>query len=303
MKSFLFFTALFFNLGIQAQDLECRRGENGENVSVETLVSEVDPGSTLFLGELHGFDVVASGQMQILEELRRQGHTTNVALEFFTFTKQDVVDQFVQGLLDESSFLKQMGWARSMDFRFYRSQAQFPNYKMGERTLAINSPQNITRAVAQKGIENLTDEEKSLMPPNFELGRAEYYERFKELMSGGHIDENKLMHYFQAQSVWDETMAWQLTTKYTGQTTVVVVGEFHVQYGGGLPHRLSVRNPKMNIKTVGFMDMQNLSPDQINERIKPHKTWGIRENYICMVRLPEDAKVWSVFKGLGPNYR
>lgn len=303
MKSFLFFTVLFLNLVVSAQNLECRRGENGESVSVKTLVSEIEEGSSLFLGELHGFDVVASGQLQILEELRRQGHKIDVALEFFTFTKQDAVDQFVQGLIEENTFLKQMEWARGMDFKDYRGQALFPNYKMGERTLAINSPQNITRAVARKGIDNLTEEELAMIPPQFELGRPEYYERFKELMSGGHVDEQSLQRYFQAQSVWDDTMAWQLTSKNSGNTTVVVVGEFHVQYGGGLPYRLSVRNPKMSIKTVGFMDISALSPDQINDSIKPHKSWGVREDYICLVHLPENAKVWSVFKGLGRSYR
>lgn len=302
MKSFLFFILIFSGLSGFSQNLECRRGDNGLPISLETMVSEINPGGTVFLGELHGFDAVAEGQLQILQELRRQGHNTDVALEFFTYTKQSEVDQFVRGLLDESAFLEQIGWSKGMDFRYYRQQALFPMSKLNEKTFAINAPQSVTKAVAKRGIENLTEEEKMLMPPNFEIGRAQYFERFKATM-GGHVDEKELQRYFQAQSVWDETMAWQITNKHSENTLAVIVGEFHVQYGGGLPHRLSVRNPKMNITTIGFMDKQGLSEEQIQEHIKPHSEWGIRENYICLVDLPSNGLVWSVFKGLGKNYR
>ncbi len=225
-----------------------------------------------------------------------------MGLEFFTYTKQHQVDQFVQGLIEEGTFLDQIGWSKGMDFKYYRQQALFPLAKLGERTLALNAPPNVTKSVAKSGIENLTDEEKALMPPNFEMGRPEYFERFKANM-GGHVDEKDLQRYFQAQSVWDETMAWQITSKHTDNTLAVVVGEFHVQYGGGLPYRLSVRSPKMSITTIGFMDIHGLTEEQIQEHLKPHPAWGIRENYICLVDLPENSLVWSAFKGLGKNYR
>jgi len=306
VKSFFIFIIIFGEMLLSlkgfAQALECRRGESGEIVSIEGLVSEISPGSTLFLGELHGFEVVASGQMQVLEELRRQGHKVDVGLEFFTYTKQSVVDQFVHGMINEGTFLDQVGWAKSMDFGFYRKQALFPRHDQGEFTWAINAPQNVTRSVAKRGLENLTEEEKQLLPPNLELGRADYLDRFRESM-GGHVEEKDLLRYFQAQSVWDETMAWQLTNHQTGNTKVVVVGEFHVQYGGGLPNRLSVRDPKMNIITLGFMNIHNLSASEIDESIKPHEKWGIRENFICLVDLPETTKIWSSFKGLGRSYR
>lgn len=306
MKSFVIFIIIFAEIllgwiGV-AHSLECRRGDTGENVSLAGLVSEVTPGSTLFLGELHGFEEVATGQAQVLEELRRQGHHVDVAMEFFTYTKQSVVDEFVQGIINEGSFLEQVGWSKSMDFGFYRRQALFPKKDGGEFTWAINAPQNVTRSVAKRGLENLTEEEKQLLPPNLELGRADYLERFRETM-GGHVDEKDLLRYFQAQSVWDETMAWQLTTHASSNTKVVVVGEFHVQYGGGLPHRLSVRNPKMNIVTLGFIDIHGLTAAEIDETLLPHPKWGMRENFICLVDLPETAKTWSIFKGLGPSYR
>lgn len=306
MKSLVIFIIIFAEvllgwIGV-AHSLDCRRGDGGEKVSVEGLVSEIPTGSTLFLGELHGFEAVASGQTQVLEELRRQGHHLNVALEFFTYTKQSVVDQFVQGLINEDTFLEQLGWAKSMNFGFYRRQALFPKRDQGEFTWAINAPQNVTRSVAKRGLENLTEEEKQLLPPNLEMGRADYYERFRETM-GGHVDEKDLLRYFQAQSVWDETMAWQLTFHESSNTKVVVVGEFHVQYGGGLPHRLSVRDPKMNIVTLGFMDIHGLTAAEVEEAIKPHAKWGVRENFICLVDLPETQKTWSLFKGLGRSYR
>ncbi len=301
MPSFLIFLATFLGFSQFSSALDCRNGETGAPISMDSIISAVKPGGTLFLGELHGFKDVADGQVQILEALRNRGHKVDVAFEFFPYTKQTEVDQFVQGLIPEVDFLASIGWGKGLDFGFYRAQALFSRHLAGERTLAINAPRSLTGAVAKRGLVGLTDEEKSLLPPDLELGRAEYFDRFRELM-GGHADEKTLVRYFEAQSVWDDTMAWQLTGHRSGNTKVVVVGEFHVQYGGGLPHRLSVRNPQAEIVTIGFLNIHDLTAEELRSQLRPHQNWGSRENFICLVDLP--ISVWVLpLKEFGDSFR
>lgn len=286
--------AIFFGLAVTLGSFlpafgNCRRGETGELVSLEQLVSTIKPGTTLFLGELHGFQAVADGQLAILRELRSQGHSIDVGFEFFSYPHQNEVDRFRRGELSESDFLGLIGWGKGTDFGFYRAQALFPDYKRGERTLAINAPRSLTGAVSKRGLEGLNEAERSLLPPNLTLGRIEYFERFRTLM-GGHVKEEALQRYFQAQSVWDDTMAWTLNLHTTSHTKVVIVGEFHVQYGGGLPYQMSLRESGIPLKVVSFVDIGGLSGDEIQEAVLPHKGWGSRADFVCLVNLSEASQ-------------
>ena len=287
MPSFSIFLGLVVSfLGFSAVGGECRRGDTGEILSVEALVREISPGATVFLGELHGFAEVAAGQVEILKELRNQGHAVDVAFEFFPYTQQTLVDQSARAEINEAEFLRAIGWGKSMDFSSYREQALFPRWQEGERVWAINAPRSLTGAIAKRGLAQLTEEEKSLLPPDIKMGRESYKDRFREQM-GGHVKEEALQRYFEAQSVWDETMAWKLAMLSTRNTKVVVVGEFHVQYGGGLPFQLSLRVPEAPLKSVGFINIQGLSDAEIQDLLRPSERWGVREDFICAVVLPE----------------
>lgn len=76
------------------------------------------------------------------------------------------------------------------------------------------------------------------MPPIWERGSDAYYARFKEVMQDS-IPAEKMGNYFWAQSLWDDTMAWNtLKSPDPDAVTVIIVGGFHVEYGLGLPSRL-----------------------------------------------------------------
>jgi uncharacterized iron-regulated protein len=285
MPGFLIFLSVFGWFSSPAWSMDCLQGLSGKSVPLNGIVASIEKGATLFLGELHGLEPVAEGQVQILEELRRQGHHVDIGFEFYAYPKQPLVQEFQRGNLTEAEFLKSIEWASAMDFSFYRRQTLFPKWSEGEFVWALNAPRSLTGAIAKRGIESLSEEERQLLPPDLHLGRAEYFERFRQLM-GGHVDETKLSRYFEAQSVWDDTMAWQLTTHQTGHTQVVVVGEFHVRYGGGLPDRLLARSSQSKVVTLGFVNIQDLSAEEIQEEIRPHQSWGAREDYICLIKAP-----------------
>lgn len=266
---------------------DCREMGTAKPISVVNLVSGVEPGSTLFLGEAHYRPEVAQAQTQILQELRRQGHSLDVALEFFSYPQQGLVDTFLKGEISEPEFLEGMNWKNPESFEFYRTQALFPMWDRGERTLAINAPAALTKSIAKLGLEGLTEIEKALLPPQLELGRADYYERFQEPMKD-HIKQEDLRRYFEAQSVWDDTMAWRLAQRDSPNTQVVIVGEFHVAFGGGLPHRLSVRKPGLKSKTVSFLNHHGMSEAEVAELLQPHQRWGQRADILCLLDLPEN---------------
>lgn len=226
-------------------------GDHQQSYRLEQWIEQIQPGSILLIGEQHYQAGVADQILQILKELKHQGHQVSVGMEFIDYLSQDSLDRYLHDQITEEVFLNEVSWGG--DFNFYREIVKFPRINQSGYTWGINAPRWLTRKVSQNGLESLTTEELDLLPPQFQRGRDIYFERFKKLLSGLK-DPQKMERYFLAQSIWDDTMAYQIglhQARYPQQTLVVVVGAFHVQYQGGLGDRLQKRLGKsVAVKSV-----------------------------------------------------
>lgn len=258
-------------------------GESLAPVTLDQSLAQVTPGSIVIIGENHGLKTHQDQQLQIMSALRQKQLKVSVGMEFFTFTDQPFVDQYLQGHLAESDFLKQINWG-SPSFDFYKSQTLFPNLNEGSQTWALNAPRKITSKVAKTGLASLDDAEKALLPPQFQVGRDSYRERFLAMMP--HLpDPAAGERYFTAQSIWDDTMAWravEFIKAKPDQVLIIVVGEFHVQYGGGLPDRIHARSPHTPIWTFSQINTTDLSADEVNAEIAPSPKEGPRAHLLWL---------------------
>jgi uncharacterized iron-regulated protein len=258
-------------------------GTTLQPTNLSQALAQVTPGSIVVIGENHGFKTHQDQQLQIMTQLRRQGLKVSVGLEFFTFTDQPFVDQNRQGSLNEADFLKAINWG-SPSFEFYKAQANFADLAQNARTLALNAPRTITSKVAKTGLSSLDESEKALLPPQFHLGRDSYRRRFLAQMP--HLpDPASGERYFAAQSIWDDTMAWRATdfmAQHPEQVLVIVVGDFHVQYGGGLPDRLLARRPQTPVWTFSQVNTSDLSPEEIDAEIAPSPEDGSRAQFLWL---------------------
>ena len=260
-------------------------------LTLDQAISSVTAGTILIIGEVHGQAPVRDQQLSILNTLRAAGHKVSVGMEFFYYPDQAAVQDYRKGLLTNEELIKAVGWT-GFDIGLYTQQLLFPRNEFGEAGLAINSPKSLTRQISQQGLNSLSDDQKKLMPPDYLQGNENYRERFYNIMSGGHVPDSKLDNYFQAQSTWDETMAWQsleFMKNNIDQVFVIIVGEFHVQYGGGLPASLNRRiqlmglADKINVKTISQITTEGLTTDQITESILPSTKYGPRADYLFLV--------------------
>jgi uncharacterized iron-regulated protein len=242
-------------------------GRSLNPTSLEAFLAQVPRGSVVVIGENHGVSDHQIQQLLVLNTLKKLGHKVSVGLEFFESRHQPLVDQWRLGKLPEADFLRAIGWG-SLSFDFYRPQAQFADLSTGERTIALNAPRELTQKVAKVGLNGLSDFERSLLPPHFEVGRQAYRERFLRLMP--HLPNPQVgEQYFQAQSIWDDHMAWkasQFKQQYPQQTLVIIVGEFHVHYFGGLPDRLKLRGINL-LYTISQIYADGLSDSEIRQMI------------------------------------
>lgn len=279
----LFLVGLLLSACAHAQIEGILDGTTLAPVSLTETVQAVTPGSIVVIGENHGFQVHQDQQLQIMSALRQKQLKVSVGMEFFTFTHQNFVDQYRQGTLEERDFLKAVGWG-SPAFDFYRAQVLFPNPQEGARTWALNAPRQITSKVAKTGLESLDESEKNLLPPQLQLGRESYRKRFLSMMP--HLpDPASGDRYFAAQSIWDDTMAWRAVdfiTQNPEQVLVIVVGDFHVQYGGGLPDRLRARAPGVPVWTFSQINTQGLTPEEVETETLPSPKEGPRASYLWL---------------------
>lgn len=264
---------------------EIYSGIDGSQVSVEEVISKVTPGSVVFFGELHNQAKVKDAQLKILQLLKKKYKTLSVGMEFFAYNDQKQVNSYRMGLLAETDFLSAVKWG-SYDFSNYRDQVLLPS-KLEAKTLALNAPRNLTSKIAKTGLESLSESEVSLMPPDFTLGNDDYYLRFRSLMEDHVTDPTDLKNYFIAQSTWDDTMAWQIVEFFKNKPDrilFVLVGEFHVQYGGGLPDRVKARSDEAGIGlkqiSISSVALNGLNEEEQEMEVLPSSDFGQRADYI-----------------------
>lgn len=284
MKSLnLALVAILLSACAHAQSSGILRGSDLQTTTLSESLSKVTPGSIVVVGENHGLSEHQRQQIEIMSQLRAFGHTVAVGMEFFTYTDQAHVDAYRAGGLPEADFLKAIQWGKP-SFDFYRDQTLFPPANQGAKTLALNAPRTITGKVAKGGMKALTPEEAALLPPQFSLGRESYKKRFLSMMP--HLPNAEAgERYFAAQSIWDDTMAWRAVDyvqAHPQQTLVIVVGEFHSAYGGGLPDRIRARSPRIPVITFSQVNTEGQTDSEIQETITPDQEYGVRSDYLWL---------------------
>ncbi|WP_413574938.1 ChaN family lipoprotein [Bdellovibrio sp. HCB290] len=279
----LFLVAVLVSACAHAQSSGIFRGEDLQETTLSESLSKVTPGSIILVGENHGLSEHQRQQLEIMQGLRDSGHVVAVGMEFFTFTDQSHVDAYRAGGLAEVDFLKAIQWGKP-SFDFYKGQTLFPRASEGAKTVALNAPRGLTGKVAKGGLPALTEQDRALLPPQFSLGRESYKKRFLEQMP--HLPNPEAGEkYFAAQSIWDDTMAWRATDyilAHPEQVLVVVVGEFHTRFGGGLGDRIQARSPKTPVIAFSQINTTDLSDDEIRSEMAPHQEYGVRANFLWL---------------------
>lgn len=263
------------------------RGSTLQTQTLENVVADVKAGGVLVIAEEHGNPQHYARQKEALAALHQTGScTVSVGLEFMDWTHAKATDAFLAGSLAEADFLKEVGWGGN-PFADYRDQALFPRVSGGS-LLGVNAPRSLSAAIAKTGVSGLSAEEASLLPPTFTVGSAEYRERFEAIMGGGHVPSAAMDRYFAAQSVWDDTMAWQAREFLDRNPThclAIIVGDFHAAWGGGLPERLRVRGVA-NVVTISQFDTGALSDAEVIEQMGPHPRYGVRADALWLSSNP-----------------
>jgi uncharacterized iron-regulated protein len=215
--------------------------KTGKAISFDQLIDQVGARRLIFIGEVHNNPEHHLIQVQILQALMSQYKSLNLAMEFFNETQQSVLNHYLAGSTTETEFLRDVGWDKNWAYayHFYRPLLLMTKEK-DRKILAINAPRTIVRKVARSGLSSLAPNERNQLASHINLKNESHREYLYQIYKKhSHQDLKRFDFFYQAQCVWEDTMAENIS-KYLSKTKeklVVLTGNGHIVNKYGIPNR------------------------------------------------------------------
>ncbi|MGB3691557.1 MAG: ChaN family lipoprotein [Spirulinaceae cyanobacterium] len=217
----------------------------------EKILTELEQANIIYLGENHDSLEDHQAQLEIIQALYQKNPHLTIALEMFQRPFQGAIDAYLAGEITEEELIERSEYEQRWGFpwEYYAPILRFAK-EHNLSVLALNAPTEVTRKVARQGLESLTEEEKTYLPPLAEIRTddAEYRQMLQEIFQmhshQGHGNSAGFENFFAAQVVWDETMAKTIAEFYQtnpSQQIIVLAGQGHIVYGYGIPQRVARR--------------------------------------------------------------
>jgi len=181
-------------------------------LSEAELMAALAQARAVCFGETHDNAAHHRAQARAASELaaraRDAGAPFALGFEMFQTPFQTVLTSFALGSIDEPQLLQGSEYATrwGYDFEFYRPLLELAReYQLP--ALALNAPAELTRKIADQGLDGLSAEERASLP-ELDLNDAEHRAYVSEQLGAFHSsDEASLDNPYAVQVVWDETMA------------------------------------------------------------------------------------------------
>ncbi len=215
--------------------------------NLSNVIDKVASKRIVYVGESHTNFAHHEVQLQVLKGLHRRHSKIAIGMEMFQRPSQKALDDYIAGVIDERTFLKHSEYFKrwDMDYNLYKP---ILDYAQSHHipVVALNLPRDIIDKVGKSGIDSLTPDEKRAIPQDLDFGDEAYKTRLKEVFAAHSTSPSKTFdHFYQAQILWDETMAESVDlflSKNSDYRMVVFAGSGHLQYGQGIPKRVHRRN-------------------------------------------------------------
>jgi uncharacterized iron-regulated protein len=251
----------------------------------DSLAARAAAADVLILAERHDDDAGQRHAAELFDEvLARAPGGPALALEFLERDAQTLADDFATGLLTRDGFAAALAMhnrgadiaRRDMLGRSPVSTVGMPLLgphlamahaarDAGVPVIAANAPRRyvaLVRADGRDVVATLTPEQRRLFVLPDEVTTGAYRDRFyglmSEMMSHGDASTGKqgvdIDALYLAQNIWDATMADGVVRALDeGRAPVVlVVGQFHADFTGGLVTRIAAAAPEASVMVVSY---------------------------------------------------
>ncbi len=215
----------------------------------------------IYIGEQHTMFSNHAMQLSIIKGIYSKYPKIAVGMEMFQRSKQDVIDRYLKGEIDEKQFLKESEYYKAWKYNYhlYRPIIQFCR-ENNIKIIALNADRELIKKVSDRGIQSLSTEDMKKLPEDMDFSNVQYAEYLKDIFAehGSSITKRKkFSNFLQSQIIWDETMAEtvaQFLRENPDHKIIVLAGGGHIRFRFGIPSRVERRTGEKGL--VVLMDDQ-----------------------------------------------
>jgi uncharacterized iron-regulated protein len=233
------------------------RVETGDRISEEAFFEEVAKKSFVVVGEQHGRGWHHDVQSKVFDAiLERRENPVALGMEMFQRPFQAPLTAYASGDIDEAEMLEETEYESrwGMDTRFYS-----PLWRAARQNrspiVALNARRELSRKIAEVGVEGLSEDEAADLPDmDFDNDVHRAYVRRAFEAHGMGMGDKKFERFYQAQVLWDETMAQTVVEFMEShphvESVMIVAGVAHADERFGIPPRIERRLPDADVLTL-----------------------------------------------------
>ncbi len=223
----------------------------GRPVSFEQLIEDLGRVRIVYVGEQHTLPAHHTIQLEVLRALQKIHPDLIVGMEMFDHTYQEVLDQWSAGQLAMDVFLEKVHWYANWRYshRLYAEILEFIKEKK-LRLVALNLPPHIPPKIRVGGIDHLSAEDRRHLPAHVDTSRADHKAYVEGIYRQHHAAQHyKFDYFYQAQCVWEDTMAEAIARNLDDRVMVVLAGNGHIVEKFGIPDR-AFRRTRAPYRTI-----------------------------------------------------
>jgi len=234
-------------------------------VTVDDIINDMAKADVLFFGEEHNDSTAHYLEYTLFKKLsEKYPQKTALSMEMFQTDCQLVLNEYLAGTIREKNLMADARpWPNYKDYRPLVELAKDAHLPV----IAANAPTRYTNLVTRvglAGLQQLTDQAKSYLPPlPIDTATGAYYEKFGQIM-GGHASMPG-MQIYQSQNLWDATMGWSIARflkANAGYKIMQLNGGFHSEEKLGTVAQLKKYAPKARVLTIAaYADDSFDNPD------------------------------------------
>jgi uncharacterized iron-regulated protein len=197
----------------------------------------VKQGDVIYVGETHTDPAHHEYQLQLIRGMLARKFSFAIGWEMFDWTQQPLLDDWYHQKISWDELSKRTDFQRNWGiYSPFYSEILKVAEQSRIRNIALNAPSDLPRKVAHG--ENLTVVEKQMMPEGFVASEGAFQNFVSMIGDHPGMQQSDLRRFFEAQEVWDQTMAARIL-EFKGRNPkvklVVLTGRGHLLGGYGIP--------------------------------------------------------------------
>lgn len=250
-------------------------------ISRDALVERLAISDDVVVGEKHDTASVQNAEARLFSDFAR-GRRSRVtfAWEFWNWSERAKLEgayaKFRRGESTVDAFLREMFGDKNPELTY--SPLMLAVRDAGADVLATNLTRAEKAPVVRRGIGAL---DPKLLPPDFSLGGADYFERFS-LSMDGHGTPEEIRNYFAAQSLVDDVTAYHFVFDRTTPSAFLVIGNFHARYFDGAWTRIEKRSSIGRVRTL--IEIADPEDEAGWEAVIHHPKYGPLSDFVIFTR-------------------